>query len=366
MAEIARIPVAAERSYEVIIGRGVLGELPILLHGATRIAIIHPNALNALAQTLRARLADVGFTVTMIDIPEAEDAKTASVLVSCWDQLGAAGFTRSDAVVGVGGGATTDLAGFVAATWLRGIRVVHVPTSLLGMVDAAVGGKTGINTAAGKNLVGAFHSPSGVLCDLDTLLTLPREDLVAGMAEVVKVGFTSDPSILADVRRGVDACIDPHGDLVADLVRRAVVVKAEVVSGDFREESATGASRKIGREVLNYGHTFGHAVERVEDYRWRHGAAVSVGLRYVAELARVGGRLDDAAADEHLEILTLLGLPTTYPSGRWPELLEAMQLDKKARGSMLRFVVLDGIGSPVTWEGPDPALLVRAYEALSE
>ena len=185
------------------------------------------------------------------------------------------------------------------------------------------------------------------------------------MAEVVKVGFTSDPSILDDVRRGVDSCIDPRGDLIADLVRRAVAVKAAVVSADFREETATGLSRVLGREVLNYGHTFGHAVERVERYRWRHGAAVSVGLRYVAELARVGGRLSDAAADEHVEILTLLGLPTGYPAGRWVELLEAMQVDKKARGSLLRFVVLEEIGSPVTWEGPDPELLVRAYEAIS-
>ena len=366
MPEIARISVDAERSYDVVIGRGLLGELPLLLHGATRIALVHPGMLSSLARTLQESLGDNGFAVTMIEIPEAEDAKTSAVLASCWDRLGSAGFTRSDAVVGVGGGATTDLAGFVAATWLRGIRVVHVPTSLLGMVDAAVGGKTGINTASGKNLVGAFHSPSGVLCDLDTLLTLPREDLVAGMAEVVKVGFTSDPSILADVRAGVDSCIDPQGELVADLVRRAVVVKADVVSADFREESATGASRKLGREVLNYGHTFGHAVERVEGYRWRHGAAVSVGLRYVAELARAGGRLSDTAADEHYEILSLLGLPTAYPAGRWPQLLEAMQLDKKARGSLLRFVVLDGIGSPVTWEGPDPALLIRAYEAVSE
>ncbi|MFZ4485940.1 MAG: 3-dehydroquinate synthase [Candidatus Nanopelagicales bacterium] len=365
MPELSRIPVVAEGSYDVVIGRGLLDELPPLVHGATRVAIIHPDALRVLAEDLGSRLADQGFAVTMIDIPEAEDAKTAAVLAACWDRLGSAGFTRSDAVVGVGGGATTDLAGFVAATWLRGIRVVHVPTSLLGMVDAAVGGKTGINTAAGKNLVGAFHSPSGVLCDLDTLLTLPREDLIAGMAEVVKVGFTSDPTILDDVRRGVEPCIDPRGDLIADLVRRAVAVKAAVVSADFREESATGASRALGREVLNYGHTFGHAVERVEGYRWRHGAAVSVGLRYVAELARAGGRLSDAAADEHLEILTLLGLPTDYPAGRWAELVEAMQVDKKARGSLLRFVVLEGIGSPVTWEGPDPELLVRAYEAIS-
>ena len=360
------IHVVAERSYDVHIGRGLLGELGPMLQGATRVAVIHPAALTVSAEAIRVDLADQGYDAILIEVPEAEDAKTAEVLAFCWTVLGQSGFTRNDAIVGLGGGATTDLAGFVAATWLRGIRVVQVPTTLLAMVDAAVGGKTGINTAAGKNLVGAFHSPSGVLCDLTALQTLPKHDLIAGMAEVVKVGFTSDASILADVRADAAACVDPDGDRIADLVRRAVQVKADVVAEDFRETSATSTTRRIGREVLNYGHTFGHAVERTERYRWRHGAAVSVGMAYVAELARLAGRLSDADADLHYEVLGALGLPTTYAAGRWDELLAAMQVDKKARGALLRFVVLEQIGRPVIMEGPDPTLLAAAYGAISE
>ncbi len=360
----AVIGVWAEHAYDVVIGRGLLGHLPGMLDGAQRVAIIHPGALAATAAMMRDDLVD-DFEVTLIEVPEAEDAKTAEVAAFCWSVLGTAGFTRSDAVVGLGGGATTDLAGFVAATWLRGIRVVQIPTTLLGMVDAAVGGKTGINTDAGKNLVGSFWSPSGVLCDLTALETLPREDLLAGMAEVVKVGFVRDTSILDDVRRDPDAATDPQGELLADLVRRAVQVKAEVVSADFRETSATSGDGSIGREVLNYGHTFGHAVERRERYRWRHGAAVSVGIMYVAELAALGGRLSDADVDLHREVLTALGLPVTYPGGHWDELAAAMAVDKKSRGSMLRFVVLNGIGNPGVWAGPDQAFLTGAYDAIS-
>lgn len=365
MAADYRIHVQAERSYDVLIGRGLLDELAPMLAGATRVAIIHPGVLRVTAEAVRDDLADQGFEAIVIEVPEAEDAKTAEVLAFCWTALGSSGFTRNDAIVGLGGGATTDLAGFVAATWLRGIRMVHVPTTLLAMVDAAVGGKTGINTDAGKNLVGAFHSPAGVICDLTALQTLPRNDLVAGMAEVVKVGFTSDQSILDDVRGGADACLDPDGSMIASLVQRAVQVKADVVAADFRETSATSSTRELGREVLNYGHTFGHAIERTERYKWRHGAAISVGMVYVAELARLGGRLSDADADLHHEILGVLGLPTTYRGDRWEQLLSAMQLDKKARGALLRFVVLERLGRPVSWEGPDPVLLAAAYGAVS-
>ena len=367
MSERATVTVTAEHGYDVVVGRGLDADLPMALHGATRIALLHPGVLTAPAHRVSTLLADAGFAVTAVPLPDAEDAKTAAVLETCWSVLGRAGFTRGDAIVGLGGGATTDLAGFVAATWLRGIRVVHLPTTLLGMVDAAVGGKTGINTAAGKNLVGAFHSPAAVLCDLAALDTLPRADLVAGMAEVVKVGFTCDPSILVDVQRHPEASLDPRGALLADLVRRAVQVKADVVGADFRELSATapGGSGRLGREVLNYGHTFGHAVEQVEQYRWRHGDAVSVGLMFVAELARLGGYLDDAAVDLHRRVLDGLGLPTSYPGGRWPQLLAAMQVDKKARGAMLRFVVLEGIGRPRNWNGPDPVLLEAAYARIS-
>jgi 3-dehydroquinate synthase len=359
------IPVSAEHSYDVVIGRGLLGHLPRMLEGATRVAIIHPGALVVTAEAMRADLSDHGFEVTMIEVPEAEDQKTAEVAAFCWTALGAAGFTRSDAVVGLGGGATTDLAGFVAATWLRGIRVVQVPTTLLGMVDAAVGGKTGINTDAGKNLVGSFWSPRGVVCDVTALETLPRNDLLAGMAEVVKVGFVRDTSILDDVESEPADATDPSGDLLTDLIRRAVQVKADVVSSDFRETSATMGDGSLGREVLNYGHTFGHAVERRERYRWRHGAAVSVGMVFVAELAGLGGRLSESEVERHRSVLTSLGLPITYPAGHWPELLAAMSVDKKTRGSLLRFVVLNGIGNPGIWAGPDPTFLAAAYDAVS-
>lgn len=366
MVEVV-IPVRAEHEheYDVVIGRQVGPQLARMLAGSQRVAIIHPADLDARAERMRVELQDAGYEVTHIVVPAAEDAKTAEVAASCWFSLGAAGFTRSDAVVGLGGGATTDLAGFVAATWLRGIGVVQVPTTLLAMVDAAVGGKTGINTHAGKNLVGSFWSPRGVICDVTALQTLPRSDLLAGMAEVVKVGFIHDTSILDDVERDAFAATDVAGDLLPDLIRRAVQVKAEVVSTDFRERSATAGDGSIGREALNYGHTFGHAVERREQYRWRHGDAVAVGMMFVAELAAAGGRLTRDEVERHRSVLSSLALPVAYASGHWDELLGSMSVDKKARGSQLRFVVLDGIANPVIWESPEPALLAAAYASIS-
>lgn len=364
MSEVV-IPVRAEHEYDVVIGRDIGPHLVRMLAGSHRVAILHPAELVAMAERMRVELHDAGFEVTPVIVPTAEDAKTAAVAASCWSALGAAGFTRSDAVVGLGGGATTDLAGFVAATWLRGISVVQVPTTLLAMVDAAVGGKTGINTDAGKNLVGSFWSPRGVICDVTALQTLLRIDLLAGMAEVAKVGFISDTSILDDVERDTVAATDVTGDLLPDLIRRAVQVKADVVSIDFRERSATSGDGRIGREALNYGHTFGHAVERREQYRWRHGDAVAVGMMFVAELAAAGGRLTTDEVDRHRSVLTSLALPVSYASGHWDDLLASMSVDKKARGSLLRFVVLDGIANPVIWEGPDAALLADAYASIS-
>jgi len=354
---ITRIPVAGQAPYEVLVGRGLLGELPPLLVGATRVAIIHPRALATTAQSVRADLLRVGFEAHAIEVPDGEDAKTLSVAGFCWDVLGQAGFTRSDALVGLGGGTTTDLAGWVAAAWLRGVRVVHVPTTLAGMVDAAVGGKTGINTDRGKNLVGAFHPPAGVLCDLSTLATLPRPDYVAGLAEVVKCGFIADPAILDLIEADPVAATNAGNPAERELVERTVRVKAHVVSEDLTEKGL--------REILNYGHTLAHAIERAEDYRWRHGAAVSIGLVYAASLGRLLGRLDAATAYRHRAILTSLGLPTTYRPDAFPALLDTMRVDKKARGNRLRFVVLDGIARPSTVDDPDPAVLAAAYTEVS-
>ena len=354
--ETTRISVGGD--YDVVIGTGLLDELPTMLgEGVQRVLVVHPHALAATGEGVREALAGAGFEAYAAEVPDAEEAKTAQVAAFLWGVLGQAGFTRTDAVVSVGGGATTDLAGFVAATWLRGVKVVHVPTTLLGMVDAAVGGKTAINTLEGKNLVGAFHPPAGVLCDLATLETLPTHDFVAGLAEVVKCGFIADPVILDIVEADPQGAASPTGPYVRELIERAVAVKAAVVADDLKDHGQ--------REFLNYGHTFGHAVEQVERYQFRHGAAVSIGMVYVAELARLAGKLDDAVVDRHRSILESLGLPTSYRGDKWTQLLDAMKRDKKSRGSMLRFVVLDDVGKPTRLEGPDPALVQAAYAEIS-
>jgi len=357
-----RVTVRGEQPYDVVIGRHLLGELPAMLGpDVRRVLVLAPAALGATAEAIRADLVEQGYEAIQAEVPDAEESKTAQVAAFCWQVLGQAGFTRSDAVVAVGGGATTDLGGFVAATWLRGIKVVQVPTTILAMVDAAVGGKTGINTAEGKNLVGAFHPPAGVLCDIDALETLPRWDFVAGLAEIVKCGFVHDARVLelvethaAQLTQGATAVPE---DVLVELVERAVAWKAAVVAEDLKESGP--------REFLNYGHTFGHAIEHVERYQWRHGAAVSVGMVFVAELARLAGRLSDADVDRHRAVLEALGLPTTYRGDRWEQLLTAMRRDKKSRGDTLRFVVLDGLGRPSRLEGPDPALLVAAYAEIA-
>jgi 3-dehydroquinate synthase len=354
-----RIPVggAGCPAYQVVVGTGLAGELPGLLVGAERVALIHPMVLKDRAGALAGDLGAAGFDVHPVEVPDGETAKTLAVAGACWDALGRAGFTRTDAVVGLGGGATTDLAGWVAAAWLRGVRVVQLPTTLLGMVDAAVGGKTGIDIDAGKNLVGAFHPPAGVLCDLAALATLPRREHVAGLAEVVKCGFIADPAILDAVEADPAGAADPAGRFVRELVERAVRVKADVVSRDLRESGE--------RVYLNYGHTLAHAIEKVEGYRWRHGDAVSVGLVFAAALGRLAGRLDRPTADRHPAVLAALGLPTSYAGAGWPTLLEAMRVDKKARGSVLRFVVLDGLARPAILADPDPALLRAAFAEVS-
>ncbi|MDQ1527826.1 MAG: 3-dehydroquinate synthase, partial [Microbacteriaceae bacterium] len=242
------------------------------------------------------------------------------------------------------------------ATWLRGVRLVQVPTTLLGMVDAAVGGKTGINTAEGKNLVGSFYQPAGVVADLATLQGLSQMEILAGFGEVVKCGFIAEPEILDIIERDVPIATNSESDEFRRLVELSIGIKARVVSQDFKEAGL--------REILNYGHTLGHAVEYAERFQWRHGAAVAVGMMYAAELARLAGRLPDSIVDRHRSILESLHLPTTYPLGRWQTLLSAMQRDKKSRGSLLRFIVLDDIARPTVLAGPDQSLLFAAYQEI--
>ncbi|MET7479051.1 3-dehydroquinate synthase [Streptomyces sp. NPDC005648] len=361
-SQVTRIQVggsAGSDPYEVLVGRQLLGELGGLIgEKAKRVAVIHPEALAETGEALRADLAEQGYEAVAIQVPNAEEAKTAEVAAYCWKALGQSGFTRTDVIVGVGGGSTTDLAGFVAATWLRGVRWIAIPTTVLAMVDAAVGGKTGINTAEGKNLVGAFFPPAGVLCDLAALDSLPVNDYVSGLAEVIKAGFIADPVILELIESDPEAARTPAGPHTAELIERSIRVKAEVVSSDLKEAGL--------REILNYGHTLGHAIEKNERYKWRHGAAVAVGMHFAAELGRLAGRLDDATADRHRAVLESVGLPLHYRYDQWPKLLETMKVDKKSRGDLLRFIVLDGLAKPTVLEGPDPAVLLAAYGEVGE
>jgi 3-dehydroquinate synthase len=359
MTDNTVIKVSGDSPYDVVIGRGLISEVASGLgNSVSKVLIVHPVALTASAELLRESLVAAGYETILAGVPDSEDAKRVEVAAFCWGIMGQADFTRTDAVVGFGGGSTTDLAGFVAATWLRGVKLVQVPTTLLGMVDAAIGGKTGINTSEGKNLVGVFHAPAKVIVDLDTLLTLAKNEILAGFGEVVKYGFIADPRILDLIEADVSIATDPSSIVFQEIIERSIAIKARVVSEDFKEAGL--------REILNYGHTLGHAIEHAERYKWRHGAAISIGMVFVAELARLGGRLSDDAVDRHRSVLKLIGLPTSYTADKWNQLVETMQRDKKSRAGTLRFVVLDDLAKPTIMAAPTPEMLFAAFQEIVE
>lgn len=348
-----KIHVSADREYDVAIDISYHEALSNLAQGRTRVAIIFSQDMKDRIPTFSA--GDTEFFY--FPIPDGEAGKSAAVLSQAWNWLGAAGFTRADLVVGIGGGAVTDFAGYLAASWLRGIDWVAVPTTVAGMVDAAVGGKTGINSDYGKNLIGAFHSPIAVLVDPSWLETLSDRDFAAGLAEVVKCGFIRDPQILQLVKDKNLQNIRESKELTLELIERSIAVKAEVVSGDFKES--------FDREVLNYGHTFGHAVELLSHYSLRHGECVAIGMAYIAYLSESLDIIDRKASELHIETLKNLGLPVSYKGSEWPELLAAMKIDKKSRGNSLRFVVISEPGKTQRLENPNESALQSAYERLS-
>lgn len=359
---------AAIEPYDVVIGEGAMNRLvDVLGSKPVRIALIHTQPVQRHSDRARALLRQGGYEVSDIVIPDAEPGKTITVANCIWERLGNEGFTRSDAVVGLGGGAATDLAGFVAATWMRGVRYVNCPTSLLAMVDASTGGKTGINTPQGKNLVGSFYTPAGVLADMNALVTLPNDIFIEGLGEVAKSGFIRDPEILtilenhaAELRAfdGSTFLGSPLEDVVAELIERTVTVKAYHVSSDLKEKGL--------REFLNYGHTLAHAIEQLEHFRWKHGNAVAVGMVYAAELAHLTGHIDQDLVDYHRSLLTSLGLPTSWNGGLFDDVLALMHRDKKARGNELRFVVLDSIGHVVHLDNPPADAVEEAFRRIQQ
>lgn len=347
------IEVQAERNYPVIIDTSWIDELSRLLVGRGKAAIIVSEKMQEAVKNLIATDAEI----LVFPIPDGEPGKSSTTLNKVWDWLGAAGFTRSDLIVGIGGGAVTDFAGYAAASWLRGIDWVAIPTTVAGAVDAAIGGKTAINSEYGKNLIGAFHSPSAVIVDVSWFDTLSDRDFAAGMAEVVKAGFISDAKILDLIGASKISELRSNRASVIELVTRAIAVKAKVVSSDFKES--------FEREILNYGHTLGHAIELHCKYDLRHGECVSIGMAFMAQLQLSLGLISADLAKQHVEILENLGLPTTYQRQAWPSLLASMYLDKKSRGKTLRLVTIKGIGITDRLENPDEKTLLAAYEKVS-
>ena len=352
------IKVTGHQPSTIVVGRD-LGFAPItaaLDEAATKVLIIHARPLSARAAALAEHLRSLGYEVATADHPDAEAGKAIEVVAGLWDTCGHLQLGRKDAIIAMGGGATTDMAGFVAATWLRGVTLINVPTTLLGMVDAAVGGKTGINTSVGKNLVGSFYPADAVIADMSLLATLPRQDLAAGAAEVIKCGFIADPKILRIVgETSPEILLDPSSEQLAEITTRAITVKARVVSADLTEGGL--------REILNYGHTLAHAIERANDYTWRHGDAVAVGCCFAARLSAQRGLLGAEEVALHDELFARVGLPTRYEGSSLEELTHIMASDKKARRGILRFVLLDGIAHPSTL-AVEPNELVAPARAI--
>jgi len=345
------IRISAEREYSALFVESWRSEFSKAKQNYARNLIFAPLSLKEVFS-----LEDlIGTADRIVYLPDGEDSKNFETIQRMWSAASETDIKRTDAIWGIGGGATTDSTGFAAATWLRGVSWHAIPTTLAGMVDAAVGGKTGINSPAGKNLIGSFHSPTSVIIDVSLLDTLSDRDFAAGLAEIIKTGFISDVRILdllADV-----SDISGVRLVAADLINRSVQVKADVVSQDFKESKL--------REILNYGHTLGHAVEKRESYNLRHGEAVAIGLVFAAELSQIVLGLNPVVVEEHRQLLLKFGLPTTYPESAWDEILSLMSGDKKSRDGGLRFIGLSDRGHPAWIESVSQDDLKNAYGRMS-
>jgi len=330
-----------DASYQVIVGRGVWEELPGLLRErcpAHRYAVITDSRVSTLyGERVLALLAHAGLTAHPFVFPAGEWNKVRDTWAELCDRMIAAGIGRDGAVIALGGGVAGDLGGFVAATLHRGIPYVQLPTTVLAMVDSSIGGKTGVDLPAGKNLVGAFHAPRFVLADVDTLSTLPRNQVAAGCAEAIKHGIIADAVYADDVGRAAAACLAGSLDALEAVVERSIRIKAAIVAADAHERGR--------RQILNFGHTVGHAVESRSGYALLHGEAVAIGMAVETALAEATGHACGGTHRRVLELLERYELPATLPETLADdELLEAMQRDKKVRASIVRFALPAAVG----------------------
>jgi len=349
------------RGYDIVVGPGVLRRGAAVLDGRARVAVVSQAAVaDRHAEPLLAALRQRGAVADVFLMDDGEEAKSLATVESLCRRFSAWGLLRGDAVVALGGGVVGDTAGFAAAAYHRGVACLQAPTTLLAQVDAAIGGKTGVNLPEGKNLVGAFHQPLGVLCDVDTLATLPEREYRAGLGEVAKYAFMGDAGLSATLadEGAAAALLAREPAVLTDVVARSAAIKAAVVSAD--EQERTGL-----RATLNYGHTLAHALETAGGYGLLHGEAVAVGLVFAAELAAALGRLPADAPDSTRRMLARFGLPTMAPDGLAPaDLVMLMRRDKKAAGG-LTFVLPAAGGGPLERVDDPPAPLVeRALAAV--
>lgn len=333
-----------DRSYDILIGSGLLkglGEACRKAAPGKRILMVSDTAVDALyGARVAASLTEAGYDVACAVVPVGEESKSGKQLFALYDQAVRHGLDRKACVVALGGGVVGDLAGFMAASFLRGLRFVQVPTTLLAMVDSAVGGKTGINLKQGKNLVGAFYQPSLVVCDTDFLETLPPREFSAGLAEVIKYGVIWDADLFSLLEKSASSLASDSA-LLARVVARSCAIKAEVVRQDERDGGL--------RNILNFGHTLGHALENIAGYgTFLHGEAVGIGLVYAA---RVSAKVKGFPSSDVNRVITLVrkaGLPTHAPGYAWRDLRRAMEVDKKGSEGQPRFVLADRLGH-VDW-----------------
>jgi 3-dehydroquinate synthase len=331
------------RSYNIVIGRGLLKGLGVacqkLKLGARCAVISDSNVARRFGKAAQQSLARAGFDALLIVVPAGETAKSLKTVQACYDRLARHRLERKSFIVALGGGVVGDLAGFVAATYLRGIPFVQVPTTLLAQVDSSVGGKVGVNLQAGKNLVGAFHQPRLVLCDFDTLRTLPVREYRSGVAEIIKYGIIYDTALFQKLERELPKLLKRDPKTLADVVARCCEIKAEVVGQD---ETDGGL-----RAILNFGHTIGHALEAISGYgKYLHGEAIAIGQVAAAELsARLTG-LADADVERIRVLFQRAGLPVAVKldASARKQLLAAMKLDKKVSGGEIKFVLAGRIG----------------------
>jgi 3-dehydroquinate synthase len=339
--------------YEVRVGDGLLERVGLWLmekEYSGRAVIVTDNTVSSLyADVFSRSLHNADFKVTLLEVPAGEKSKTLEMAARLYDKLTDAYAERTTPLLALGGGVIGDLAGFVAATYMRGLPLMQVPTTLLAQVDSSIGGKTAVNRGRLKNIVGTFYQPKMVVADVGVLSTLPADEFTSGLAEVIKTAAIRNANLFKFLEMNIDKVRELHPEVLEDMVLETARIKAEIVGKDEKEEGLRG--------ILNYGHTIGHAIEAVSGFRFKHGQAVAIGMMAAAKISRRMDLLDESEVDRLEMVIRQAGLPVAMPELDAEKVMQAMQHDKKVRNDKIRFVLLKSIGNAFISDEVEPALV---------